>query len=332
MLNLLRRMGQRRPAPPRDFPIEEVELRHIDGPVADLVRRRFIERQPAGIADGERSILLPHPEKPGVNIKIKGAGLFGGSVLFGTWHKTGPVAPLFDFEGRMMEDVASGHDNAYHGGASFQQAATEFRMARLLADLGYRVVPCLGYGRVRHGAFASWFSVHELRADWQTISPGHFSLDHYLAAKDEIGRHVLDLAVRHGIVGYASAVGAPIEAITIKDLHPFRMADPLSMSQLSWVMQLFFGLHILSLGAIHAVRRKYPDNAEALVHAQIGVFRAVCPDVTLDDHEALRRQLVAPYMLRRPADFDPQVLQRVLSGNRLTRALLEVCPADYARY
>ena len=40
----------------------------------------------------------------------------------------------------------------------------------------------------------------------------------------------------------------------IKDLHPFRMADPISMSQLSWVMQLFFALHILALAAIHYTR------------------------------------------------------------------------------
>ena len=53
----------------------------------------------------------------------------------------------------MMEDVASGHDNAYVGGASFQQAATEYRMTQRLASLGYRVVPCLGFGKVEKAGF-----------------------------------------------------------------------------------------------------------------------------------------------------------------------------------
>ena len=77
---------------------------------------------------------------------------------------SGPKAKLFDFDGRMMEDVASGHDNAYVGGATFQQAVIEYRVTQLLASLGYPVVPCLGFGRVekavsRPGARCSKCSV-----------------------------------------------------------------------------------------------------------------------------------------------------------------------------
>jgi hypothetical protein len=75
-----------------------------------------------------------------------------------------------------MEDVASGHDNAYVGGASFQQATTEYRVTQLLASLGYPVVPCLGFGKVEQAGLASWFSVLELQSDWASIRPPEFRL------------------------------------------------------------------------------------------------------------------------------------------------------------
>src|SRR5712671_4560392 len=128
--------------------IQQIEIRHATGPVAERVRRWFETTRRVGKPDGSRSIRLPHPEKRGFDIKIKGAGLLGGQIRFGRFLRAGPLAPLFDFDGRLMADVASGHDNAYLGGASFQQAATEFAVSRTLAGLGHAVVPCLGYGRV----------------------------------------------------------------------------------------------------------------------------------------------------------------------------------------
>jgi hypothetical protein len=65
------------------------------------------------------------------------------------------MAPVFDYDGRMMEDLASGHNNAYAGGASFQQAAVEYRMTQRLASLGYRVVPCLGFGKAEKAGLSS---------------------------------------------------------------------------------------------------------------------------------------------------------------------------------
>src|SRR6516225_4968636 len=69
--------------------------------------------------DGDRSVRIPHPDYEGLELKIKGAGYRGGAILFGKFHQSQLKAPLFDFEGRMMEDVASGHDSAFVGGASF---------------------------------------------------------------------------------------------------------------------------------------------------------------------------------------------------------------------
>jgi hypothetical protein len=93
--------------------VESVELRHLDGVVADQVRAFFAGELPEFHKDGRRSVRIAHPLKDDAEIKIKGAGFRGRFIKFGTRRDTGPKAPLFDYDGRMMEDVASGHDNAF---------------------------------------------------------------------------------------------------------------------------------------------------------------------------------------------------------------------------
>jgi hypothetical protein len=241
-----------------------------------------------------------------------------------------PRAVLFDFDGRMMEDVASGHDNAYVGGASFQQAATEYRVTQLLSSLGYPVVPCLGYGRVEKFGISSWCSVFEMQRDWVNISPPKFSVEEYRATNVALGALLRDLAVKHDLIGYAGYLGTPAGERHIKDLHPFRMADPVSMSQLSWVMQLSFALHIRTLTAMHYTKSResgiVPDGIQALC------FRAILPSATDADHQRLLLELVNPYMLRPPQSFDQRALVAVLRGNPITAAMLELCPAKFERY
>ena len=94
-------------------------MRHVDEVVAEQVRAFLAGKVKDFVRDGDRSVRFPHPLGGDLQLKIKGAGMKGGGIQFGTQHKTGPKAPLFDFDGRMMEDVASGHDNAYVGGATF---------------------------------------------------------------------------------------------------------------------------------------------------------------------------------------------------------------------
>ena len=77
------------------------------------VRELFAGKRSKHILDGSHSIRLPHPQKKDFWLKIKGAGYMGGPIGFGQYLRTGPSAPVFDFDGRMMEDIASGHDNAY---------------------------------------------------------------------------------------------------------------------------------------------------------------------------------------------------------------------------
>jgi hypothetical protein len=323
-----RKLFGQRPEP--DLTIDSVESYHLDRDVAEAVRTRMLTGQPRGRVDGSRSALLPHPGKPGFDIKIKGAGLYLGPIQFGRLHRSGLKMPLFDFEGRMMEDVASGHDAAWLGGASFQQVMTEYRMTALLAGKGYEVLPCLGYGRVSSHGMVSWFSVHEPRSDWIAYTLPALGLEDYRASYEAVGRLQLELAVEHAVIGYPWWVGKPGGPRLIKDLHAFRRADPINMSQISWTMQLFFCLHVQSLSIRHSARKNAPDTAPADI--QVAPFRGAYPGVTLADHEALRRDLVAPYMLGTPDQFDVETLLGILRGNPLTAAIMEHCPPRYSRW
>jgi hypothetical protein len=311
-------------------PADAVELRHLDGAVAERVRAFFAGEVSDFKKDEGRSVRIAHPSKQGVAIKIKGAGFRGRAIQFGTRRQSGPKAPLFDYDGRMMEDVASGHDNAFVGGASFQQAAVEYRMTQRLASLGYNVVPCLGFGKVEKAGLASWFSVFEVQHAWAEVSPPHFPLEAYCEAKLSMSPVVRDLAVKHDLIGYAWYVGTPGGERVIKDLHPFRMADPISLSQLSWVMQLFYAMHIGAMNAITVAKKTSAGKVAKDIQAL--PFRGILPSASSSDHEALRWALVVPYMLRPPEKFDQRDLVAVLRGNPITSAMLDLCPEKYERY
>jgi len=314
-----------------EMDIQQIEIRHASGPVADRVRRWFETTRRVGKPDGSRSIRLPHPEKRGFEIKIKGAGFLGGQIHFGQHLRTGPVAPQFDFDGRMMADVASGHDNAYLGGASFQQAATEYAVSGILADLGHAVVPCLGYGRVSTATHDSWFSIFEWDSTWRgSFVPPHVSLDEFLAANVRLGGLLLDLAVQHGLIGHCWYIRAADGTYFIKDLHPFCRTDPVSKSQLSWVMQLLFNLHIRCQGSFTNMHRAKVQNLPADLEAY--PLRALIPDAVAADHEQMKAMIVRPYMRTVPTEFSPRTLLSALRATRVGAALLERCPPAYARF
>ena len=131
-----------------------------------------------------------------------------------------------------------------------------------------------------------------------------------------MGALLRDLAVKHDLIGHAWYVGTPTAGRIIKDLHPFRMADPISMSQLSWVMQLFYALHIGALAAIPSPRRRTPERLPRTSRR----FRsgAILPSASKSDHGRCGA-LVVPYMLRPPETFDQRDLVAVLRGNPITQ-------------
>lgn len=282
--------------------------------------------------DGTRSVQIPHPMGGGRLLKIKGAGFAGGPVKFGVYHNTGPKAAQFDFDGRMMDDVASGWDGAFSGGASFQQVVAEYDMCRRLQALGYEVVPCIGYGRIKKRGLSSWFAVfdHEagLRTDADMKYPG-VGLEEWKRLNIVIGELMFTLAVQHDLIGNCWYQGARDGRLLIRDLHPFRRADPLNMSQVSWVMQLFYAMHIRG----NAPRMLALKSGDPALPRDLHVwqYRAFCPDVTLEDHDELRHELVAPYMLKPPRKFVFDRLVELLLRNRITGALMRACPEKFAR-
>lgn len=314
----------------QDQQLDAIEFFDVPAAHQRIVREWYGGRVAALALDGERSVHLPHPDGGGRVLKLKGAGLAGGPVQFGTYHRTGPKAPVFDFDGRMMEDVAAGHDGAFRGGASFQQASTEYRIARRLIELGYETVPCLGYGRIEKAGRVSWFSVfdHEPGLSGAMAYP-ELPLDIWIHLNRAIGDLRFELAVKHDLIGYCWYSRTPDNRFLIRDLHPFRQADAFNMSQISWVMQVFYAMHIRgNTQRLWALKWNEPAMPHDL---HVWQYRAFCPEVRLEDHDELRQDLVAPYMLAPPKDFSFERLVALLKRNRITAALMEACPPQFAR-
>lgn len=313
-----------------DAPVTDVMTRHLDEPVVATIRDWFGGRIVAERLDGNRSVLLKHPLDDRKRIKIKGAGLNGKSVRWNEYRASGPQHPSFDFDGRMTVDAAFGHDNAIAGGASFQQAATEWRATAELIAADEDVVPCLGYGSITNGAHRSWFCVMEMGADWtEAVPPEGFDPEEWRELVTGHGRNAARIAKDFGLIGYFWHMATPDGRYPVKDVHPFRRADPLAMSAISWVLAVYYGIHIRCNQIEFAGIRRWDIGLpqEAIVWPLI----SLCPDVTLADHAALRTRIVAPYIVARPDPFDSKELWRRLCDNKVTAALIDLCPPEFAR-
>lgn len=301
----------------------EVEVRHASSTVEQRVRKWFTNRPKLVVLDGSRSIRLPHPDKYGKVLKIKGAGFMGDMVRFGVYHRAGPPAPTFDFDGRRIEDVASGHNNAYLGAASFQQAAVEFATSQKLVSLGYSVVPCIGYGRVQQDNHVSWFSLFEYEKDW-------VSVDENLEANIENVRVLVELAVKHNLIGYFWFVQAQKGQWLLKDLHPLREVSPLNMSQLSWTLQLITALYV----RCQACRYFAAASGLSLAPDELASIplKGIIPDASTQDYRDLKLNVVQPYIKTQTEDFSTDRLFDALYSCKISRAILEKCPDTYARW
>lgn len=309
-------------------PPDTIRHWHLDAEAAEAVERWFGGWVPDGARlDGDRSVRLPLPS--GRRIKVKGAGLRGGPVDFTRLRATGPKALWFDFEGRVAEDVAMGHDAAHPGGASFQQAVAEWQVSRRLAAAGERVLPCLGYGRITRDGRDSWFSVFDLAEGLaEDRSWPHVAAEIFTDRVARVGETALRLALRHGLIGYPWLVSDGGGGFVIKDLHPFRAADPVNLSAVSFTMLLHHALHVISsdIGLRAQAAPGLPGDLRAIP------FRAALPEATLDDHRDAVERVVLPYMLRPAPGFSAGALVAALRSNRITARLLELAPPDYARF
>lgn len=309
----------------------EIMTTGLDTETDALVRDWFAGSVQPLAHDGTRSVHLSAPFRPLGAIRIKGSGRGSAGVRWDLRHKTGPRAPIFDFEGRFTEDVASGHDNTFSGGASFQQAVTEIRVAQYLSAQGIQVTPGLGWGRISVKGAESWFSVYDWLPGWRDARPpAALTIETWRETLRGYPAAVLRLARDFGLIGYHWYVVDRDGALVWKDLHPFRGADRWAMSASSWVLQVYFGLHIrcnqIEFSAIPRWDLGLPREAI------LWPLEGLCPGVTLADHADLRARIVAPYMVGAPAGFDAAELARRIAENPVTAALLAQCPREFTRH
>jgi hypothetical protein len=276
--------------------------------------------------DGQRAVRIAHPDYEGLELKIKGAGYKGGPIKFGTFHQSNLKVPIFDFDGRMIEDVASGHDNAFSGGASFRQVIAEYRMSRFLQRINVPHILCTSYGKLEVDGATSWFSLHDWDPRLARVALPDVRPEEFASCMLRAGKELLELALRYNIIGNCEYAKVE-DSYFLVDLHSFRQADAFNMSQISWVMQVVFNLHLISLEIIRLQEMK----AALPPHVQAYPFRYALPDASRDDHENLRWTVIAPYMLGPPRDFSMHALCAVLRDNRISRALLEFCPPEFER-
>jgi hypothetical protein len=243
-------------------------------------------------------------------------------------HQAGLKAPIFDFEGRMMEDVAAGHDCAFAGGLSFQQAIAEYRMSIFLRRIHVSHVPCIAYGKVQLDDATSWFSLHDWDPRLVRVTLPYVTPTEFASSLLRVGDQLLVLTMRYNIVGNCAYAKLDGEYFFL-DLHFFRQLDAFNVSQISWVLHVIFNLHLIALDVMRFLTddlaREFPPDVQAYP------FRCVLADATRDDHEHLRWTIVAPYMLRPPSDFSMLALCEALARNRIGRALLDRCPQEFAR-
>lgn len=109
------------------------------------------------LSEGRSTVL---PSRSGLaydGIKIKGAGLLGGTVDFSRRHDGAFDLPYYDFEGNYMPDRSKSYQSAYAGGMTYQQTVNEYRVSRYLTDRGFDTYPPIGYGCLRKDDLTSWF-------------------------------------------------------------------------------------------------------------------------------------------------------------------------------
>lgn len=112
--------------------------------------------------------------------------------------------------------------------------------------------------------------------------------------------------------------------------YAHRGAYPVCMSALTWVMQLCFCLHIRCNNVEFQAIPKW--GLDLPPEAVLWPLERLAHGVTMQDRAALRHDIVIPYMIAPPQNFDVVALARTLASNPITAALLERCPPEYSRF
>lgn len=268
---------------------------------------------------GTRSVFLKLSDQ--VDLKIKGAGFPPDyRIHFEERHRTGPRAFRFDYEGRRMEDIAIGHDTAFKGGMSYQQAAVEYLASSKLSELGYTVVPCAGWGTVRGSADNEVSFFAALYWDKKIVRANS------KACPDELRLHLLkrstqllaDIQLNH-LISTFFAVGMLDNSEVIYDLHPTRMISRITDSPISATMQTIFNMRVRwwALKTFSSLEKE----VDAVKFAD-EVFRSVLPDLGYDECRALEVDVIKPILTSHGSqDYLESIA--ILNSNRLGTFLLK---------
>ena len=145
-----------------------------------------------------------------------------------------PQGLTFDFDGRKIVNNAMAHSNAFLGGMSFQQAATEYNAYKKLSTLGLSasILECLGWGELLlDDGQKSYFSVHKFLYKTQSESR-------------EIAPQIQRiLAFDHNIITYFSSITTDLGPF-LYDFHPVQELTPINDSAVSSTFALLNSLNI----------------------------------------------------------------------------------------
>ena len=244
--------------------------------VIDGVCDWFGSRQGKYELHGERSVHLEYDDHH--FLKIKGAGYVGGPVL-NRYHRTGPVYPRFDFEGKKMVDISMGHDGSLEGGMNFCQAYNEFAHAGRLMAVGERIIPSLGWGKLEYtNGVTSWFTLHLNPRRFLRTLKGPLQIE----LMTETARKIVRLNLDHGFGGFVSVLrDLDDNQNYLIDFHAQRYYGPDEASAITMTMIASWSC-IVHIAAINF----FMDTQKGKQIATTALYREILPQATDNDmHE-----------------------------------------------
>lgn len=288
------RRAEGAPAPqePRDAPLSWSETSHGEVTIGLGLERALDDADTAAVLDrlagrytrkqhrseGRSTVLPSRSSLLYDGIKIKGAGLLGGTVDFSRQHTGAYDLPYYDYEGNYAPDKARASQSAFAGGMTYQQAVNEYRVSRYLTDHGFDTYPPLGYGYLRKADLTSWFCLLNVpyRPHWQWNAPAfdrHLveEVPRFTARAQKRMRDLGLLLVLHGVTNIDGR-------LVRKDFHSARFHDP-NDSFISRICYHFFDTNlVLGLFAHRVYETGIPGWVERAWCEYVGELCGDSPD------------------------------------------------------
>jgi hypothetical protein len=215
-----------------------------------------------------------------------------------------------------MEDVALGHDAAFEGGMTYQQASIEYKASMYLQGLKYYVVPCIGWGKVDNPGKGdpSFFAVVKWRKDLQRV--GSTDPATSLDLLRWSAHAVVECHFRHHVGTYFSCAKLGKDYY-LYDLHPTRLISALTDSPISAAMTMLYNLRVRWWGLKTFCRLDEEEERRAFADE---VFRAVLPNASYDDCRNLERDVIVPMLTTDRCDGYSSSME-MLRANQISKKI-----------